>query len=167
MRLVLKQTVSAWAVLGGIILVSIVGVTSANVGAFAIDRVARLFGTHFPALPGFEDYVRLAVSSAALMFLPYCQFQRGHIVVDLIGSKIPDRTKHILDSISLIMTALLALFLAYWMTLGMLETRQDNALSRVLGWPEWPFYLPGIVSLYLWALVSANQSFTPEDPADD
>lgn len=167
MRLLLRQTVSTWAVLGGIILISIVVVTSTNVGAFAIDRLARLFGTHFPALPGFEDYVRLAISSAALMFFPYCQQRRGHIVVDLMGSKIPTRVKQGLDTVWLLMTILLALFLAYWMTLGMFETRQDNALSRVLGWPEWPFYVPGIVSLILWALVSVNQVLTPSAQTDD
>lgn len=167
MRLLLRQTVSTWAVLGGIILISIVVVTSANVGAFAIDRMARLFGTHFPALPGFEDYVRLAISSAALMFFPYCQDQRGHIVVDLMGSKTPAWVKRIFDRVWLLMTLFLALFLAYWMTLGMVETRQDNALSRVLGWPEWPFYIPGIISLVLWALVSVNQVFEPSVKPND
>ena len=44
----------------------------------------------------------------------------------------------------------------------MLETRADGALSRVLGWPEWPFYLPGIVSLLLWAAVAAVQIFERE-----
>ncbi len=160
MPMVLKQTVVAWATLGGLALFLIVGVTSANVGAFAVDRLARLFGTHFPALPGFEDFVRLVVSSAALMFFPYCQYRHGHMSVDLIGSKIPRGLKSLLDRLSLAGTALLALFLAYWMTLGMFETKADHALSRVLGWPEWPFYLPGIVSLLLWALVSAWQLFS-------
>ena len=32
-------------------------------------------------------------------------------------------------------------------------------VSPVLGWPEWPFYLPGIVSLALWALVALSQIF--------
>jgi hypothetical protein len=43
------------------------------------------------------------------------------------------------------------------MVLGLLETRADGALSRVLGWPEWPFYLPGIASLLLWAAIAAQQ----------
>jgi TRAP-type C4-dicarboxylate transport system permease small subunit len=40
----------------------------------------------------------------------------------------------------------------------MVENRDDQAISRVLGWPEWPFYLPGLVSLALWALVAATQT---------
>ena len=58
--------------------------------------------------------------------------------------------------------AVMALFLAYWMVLGLLETRADGALSRVLGWPEWPFYLPGIASLLLWAAIAAYQVFAGE-----
>ena len=52
-----------------------------------------------------------------------------------------------------------ALFLAYWMRLGMIETQEDGALSRVLGWEEWPFYLPGIASLILWAVIALAQIF--------
>ena len=33
----------------------------------------------------------------------------------------------------------------------------DGTLSRVLGWPEWPFYAPGVASLLLWAAVAASQ----------
>jgi TRAP-type C4-dicarboxylate transport system permease small subunit len=48
------------------------------------------------------------------------------------------------------------------MTLGLAETRADGALSPVLGWPEWPFYLPGIASLLLWAMVAVLQIFEGE-----
>ncbi len=61
--------------------------------------------------------------------------------------------------------ACLSVFLAYWMILGMLETRADHALSRVLGWPEWPFYLPGVVSMLLWSTVAALQ-LAGREPAD-
>ena len=58
----------------------------------------------------------------------------------------------------------MALFLAYWMFQGMVESRADNALSPVIGWPIWPFYIPGVVSLLLWAFVAAVQAM--ERPAD-
>ena len=63
----------------------------------------------------------------------------------------------------LLAMAALALFLAYWMVHGMIETRSDGALSRVLGWTEWPFYIPGIVSLVLWATVAASQLLESDD----
>ncbi len=149
-----------WAILGGVILLTIVAVTVVNVGAFALDRFARLAGGTVSALPGYEDYVRLAAGAAIPMLLPWCQAQRGHLAVDLFLSRAPDAFKRAIDRLSLFFMAALALFLAYWMTLGLLETRDDGALSAVLGWQEWPFYITGIVSLLLWSLVSVAQAIS-------
>ncbi len=159
MRPVLRYAASAWAILGGVLILAIVAVTTTNVGAFGIDRLARLYGSHFSALPGYEDFVRLTISCAALMFFPYCQLKRGHVFVDLLSSRLSPRVQRGLDALSLLLTIFLALFLAYWMTLGMIETQADHGLSRVLGWIEWPFYFPGIISLLLWAVVAIDQLF--------
>jgi len=170
MRAVIERLSAAWALLGGLILIAIVGVTVVNAGAFTADRVAALFGATVAGLPGYEDFVRLAVAAASPMFLPYCQVRRGHLAVDLLMNAAPRRVQRIADAASLVLLAGAALFLGYWMVLGMLETRADNVLSRVLGWVEWPFYIPGIVSLVLWAAVALAQlrrpSGPPPEPAD-
>ena len=158
MRAYLEKIAAWWALVGGAILFLIAAVTVTNTGAFLLDRLARIGGGAVSGLPGYEDFVRLAVSAAALMMLPYCQHQRGHVVVDLLAGRMPARLRSALDRISGAAVAALALFLTYWMWLGMAETRDDHALSRVLGWPEWPFYLPGILSLVLWAVIAAVQS---------
>ena len=79
MRALLGRIAVWWALLGGVLLFAIVFVTVTNVGGFALDRVARLFGGTVYGLPGYEDFVRLAISAAALMLLPYCQLVRGHL----------------------------------------------------------------------------------------
>ena len=155
MRRILERVVSWWALLGGVGLLLIVGATAFNVGAFAADMVARRFGGSVAAFPGYEDFVRLMVSAAALMLFPYCQLRRGHVAVDLFVERMPQSVQRAIDAISLIGMTLLVLFLLYWMVIGMAETRADHAVSRVLEWPEWPFYLPGLISLALWALVAA------------
>jgi TRAP-type C4-dicarboxylate transport system permease small subunit len=153
----LERLAAAWALLGGAFVASIMIVTSINVGSLSIDRLSGLFDLHLSGLPGYEDFVRLAVSCAALMFLPYCQQRRAHVKVDLFVSMLPKVMRTFLDKCWLAVMLLLALFLAYWMTMGMLETRSDNVLSPVLGWSEWPFYGPGIVSLLIWALICGSQ----------
>lgn len=158
------QLAAIWALIGGAILIAIMLVTSVNIGAFSLDRIARLAGMNVAGLPGYEDFVRLAIAGAACMFLPLCQYRRGHVTVDLFTKMLSDRSKRALDQVWLCGTVVLALFLAYWMTIGMTETRQDNALSQVLGWQEWPFFLPGIVSLLLWAIVAALQIFETAAP---
>lgn len=153
----IDRLAAALALAGGVLILAIMIVTSLNVGAFALDRIARWFGSTVPALPGYEDFVRLAISCAALMFLPYCQARRGHVAVDLFVSRLSPALRQGLDRCWSVAIVLLAAFLAFWMVQGMLETRADRALSPVLSWPEWPFYLPGILSLALWALVAATQ----------
>ena len=167
MRRLLGRAALAWALLGGVVLVLIMAVTTANVAGFAADRVARLFGGSVSGLPGYEDFVRLAVSGAALMFLPWCQHRHGHVRVELFGALLPAALTRALDRLWLAALALLALFLAYWMAQGLLETREDGALSPVLGWQQWPFYAPGIASLALWALVAGWQAVVGEsEPLD-
>ena len=146
-----------WALTGGLLVFAIMIVTSINVAGFGLDRIARTFGSGVSGLPGYEDFVSLAISCAALMFLPYCQAQRGHVSVDLFVGLLSPAIRHALDRVWLAAIVLLACFLGYWMTLGLVESRSDNVLTTVLAWPVWPFYAPGIVSLALWALVAAIQ----------
>lgn len=155
MRETFERVVLWWALAGGVGLLLIVGATAFNIGAFAADMAARRLGASVTAFPGYEDFVRLTVSAAVLMLFPYCQLRRGHVAVDLLVERMPQPVQRAIDAISLIGMTLLVLFLLYWMVIGMVETRADRAISRVLGWPEWPFYLPGLVSLALWALVAA------------
>lgn len=153
----LEKVVSGWALLGGLILIAIVVVTTVNVGAFTLDRVARLVGVNVSGLPGYEDFVRLAISAVALMFFPYCQLRYGHVNVDLFAKHFPHSVQRGLDVLWLLTTAVVALGLAWYMIEGMWETKGDNVVSPVLGWAEWPFYAPGIVSLVLWAGVAVYQ----------
>lgn len=153
----LDWIVSGWALLAGILTLLIVLVTTINTATFGADKVARLFDLNIAGLAGYEDFVRLAISAAALMFFPYCQKQKGHVAVDLFAEHFSIRTQLILEKITLTLTIILALFLAYWMSLGMISAFEDFASSPILGWPNWPFYVPGILSLILWALVAAMQ----------
>lgn len=161
----LYRVVSWWAFAGGLVILAIVLVTATNVAAFTLDRLVAFAGIDVAGLPGYEDFVRLAVSAAALMFFPWCQARRGHVAVDFFVELMPDVVRRVLDGLWLLLIACLGVFLAYWMLLGMLETRADHALSRVLGWPEWPFYLPGVVSMLLWSSVAALQ-LAGREPAD-
>ncbi len=153
----LATIISLWTLCAGFILLVIMLVTAANAVVFGFDKVLEPFGYYIHGLSGYEDFVRLGISSAALMFFPYCQWRKGHISVDLFSAFLPPSVRQALDRFWLLTLSALALFLFYWMALGMLETYHDHALSPVLGWPEWPFYLPGLVSLLLWAAAAMAQ----------
>lgn len=150
MRAAIERVTLVWTVLGGGLLLLIVLVTALNVGAYALDALAGAWGGSVPALLGYEDFVAYTVGAAALMLFPYCQLRRGHVAVDLFVDHLPHGLRRAIARASLAATVLLILLLLYWMTLGMLESRADHVLAPILGWPEWPFYLPGLMSLVLW-----------------
>lgn len=159
MYAVVTRLADFFAMLGGAILFVIVLVTTTNTGAFILDRIVGPFGLNVSGLPGYEDFVQLAISGAALMFFPFTQASRGHVAVDLFIANAPMPVKWLLDRMWLTLTAGVALFLAWWMAQGMIEVRADAAEAGVLGWPIWPFYIPGIASMILWAIVSVSQMF--------
>ena len=156
--------VRLWAVAGGAIMLLIVAVTAVNVGAFALDVALRSFGWRIPALPGYEDFVRLAIGPALLMLFPYCQLQRGHIAADFFTARLSSSVRRGLDLFWAWITAALAVFLGYSMLLGMWETYDDNALSQILGWRQWPFYLPAVISLFLCRRRRCGPTKTPIKP---
>ena len=157
MRSGLIKLVEFWALIGGLLLIAIVLVTTTNVTAFALDKAARLGGGSVSGLPGYEDFVSLAISVAALTFFPYCQLRKGHVAVDLFVAKAPVKFRRVLGLMWLCCAIVAALFLAYWMWVGMFESRSDASVTPVLGWHDWPFYAPGVISLILWASVAAMQ----------
>ncbi|MEM8630649.1 MAG: TRAP transporter small permease [Pseudomonadota bacterium] len=153
------QIAAVWALVGGVFLIAIMAVTSVNAGAFLLDRLAALTGGNVAGLSGYEDFVSLAVACAAMTFLPYCQVRSGHIVVDLFANLLSPRLQRALDRLWLAATVALCVFLTYWMGVGLAEVRSDGVLSPILGWPVWPSYIPGILSLVLWGVVAAGQAF--------
>ncbi|MEO0495818.1 MAG: TRAP transporter small permease [Pseudomonadota bacterium] len=160
-----EQIARIWALLAGAVLLAIMAATSLNTLSFLIGRFTGPFGFVPPALPGYEDFVSLAIAVAALAFMPWCQLQRGHIAIDIIVSRLPETISNMIDKAWLVLLTAVCLFLAYWLATGMIEARSDNAMSPILGWPRWPFFGPGIISLLLWANVCATQIFTPSERA--
>ena len=159
MEALLRKACLWWVYLAGVLLLLLVLVTVINISAFGLDKIARMYGSNVAALPGYEDFVRLIIGCIALMFFPWAQAERGHIAVDFFANNFSSAWQKNLDILWLSLTLILVIFLGLLMFLGLLESRDDGALSSILGWIEWPFYIPGVLSLILWALVLAFQIF--------
>lgn len=159
METIIKKICLYWVYLAGIMILIIVLSTVFNIAAFGLDKMARLFDLNVGGLPGYEDLVRLSISCIALMLFPWAQLEKGHVSVDFFTENLATHLQIILDKVWLIVTFVLVVFLSITMMLGLMESYDDNALSRILGWSEWPFYIPGIISLILWALVLFYQIF--------
>lgn len=150
----LERTAGAFAIAGGTILLAIAALTGIDVLLRLADLIAP---GRLGIVKGYEDLVRLLVSAAVPLLFPWCQLRRGHVAVDLVAERLPAAARRVLEGAGTAATAAVALFLAFWMVQGLLETRADGRIAGVLGWPEWPFYLPGLLALLLWAVIAADQ----------
>jgi len=153
MEATIRKICLYWVYLAGIMIIAIVLMTVLNITAFGLDKIARVFDSNVGGLPGYEDLVRLLISCIALMLFPWAQLEKGHIAIEFFTEKLSPHIQNFLDKIWLSVTLVLVGFLAVMMYLGMIESYNDGALSRILGWNEWPFYIPGIISLILWDIV--------------
>ncbi|SDE26844.1 TRAP transporter small permease subunit [Rhodospira trueperi] len=160
----LRPLAIALALYGGLVLLVVTALTMVNVTGVALDALVRPLGGSVPGLAGYEEVVALLIGGGALAFLPYCQLRYGHVAVDLFTLRAPRAFNAALDRLSLALTALLALFLGGSMIVGMAEARADGVISSVRAWPEWPFWLPGIVALLAWSATAAVMAAAPPGP---
>ncbi|QFU09216.1 Tripartite ATP-independent periplasmic transporters, DctQ component [Rhodobacteraceae bacterium THAF1] len=165
LRISLERIIRAWALLGGLVLLVIVGLTAVNAAGFTADAVAGALGGNVSGLPGYEDAVTLFVGVAALAMFPYCQMVGGHAAVDVFMSRAPGWANRSVALLSGLLIAAFAIWLAWMLSLGTLETRSDATETAVLGWPVWIFMPTAVVSCVLWALATLLQTFGAPDGA--
>lgn len=155
----LEKFILYWSLTAGFILLLTVFLTVTNILGFILNFIARYFGRSFPALAGYEDAVSLLVGVSVLAMFPCCQLLKGHLAVDIFIEKAPLKIQKLIASFSDFLFFILSLFFTIMMFYGMLDSFYDEAITYVLGWKIWPFYLVSIFSCALWSVVALLSSF--------
>lgn len=158
----LSRIISAWALVGGALLLLVVVATAINAIGFTGNAIARTWGGSVSGLPGYEDGVTMLVGVAAMAMFPYCQLHGGHTAVDIFMSRAPGWANRAVAIISVLLVTAIALIMAYMLTLGTIETRSDRVETAVLGWPVWIFMPSAVISCLLWAAAAMLQGFAPK-----
>jgi len=158
---VLERIVALWALAGGLAVLAIGGLMVWNVVAATLDMAMRGWGPRVAGIYGAEDVVALLASVAALSFFPWCHLNGGHIAVGIVMDHAPAQVQRVSARLTHLLAAGSALFLGWWLGQGALEVWRDGTASGIRGWPQWPFYLPGVVSMLLWALVALRLAIEP------
>ena len=141
----LERFCRIWALAGGLVVLLL-----------ALLTVASVLGRSLFALPlpGDFELVEIGCGVAVFCFLPYCHCRRGNVFVDFVTARLPRPWQRLLDGIGELMLALLALLLAWRMTLGGLDFVRSSEESMVLGVPLWCAFPPMVFSLGLLAAVA-------------
>ena len=147
------------AILAGLLLTGITLMTCASL----IGR--NTFGI---TIVGDFELTGVAAGAAIALFMPFCQVQRGNIIVDFFSAKFSSKTNDGLDRFGALLVALLFALLAWRTTLGGLNSWRTNSETQIIGFPEWlvyasmvpPFVLAMVIGLHhaLFGFVKAGEA---------
>ncbi len=122
----------------------------------ATVTVISVLGRYFLSSPirGDIEIVALLMAAAIALFLPYCQLQKGNVIVDVFTERAPLAIRTWLDVLASLTVAAVAAVIAWRMGIGGVELRGANDESMVLRLPTWIGFIVVVPSFALLALAS-------------
>ena len=156
MRL-LEQAAKLCAVLAGVLLTVITLMT-------CISLLGR--NTIGWSIVGAFELAGSAAGAVIALFMPWCQVQRGNIIVDFFTARASGRTVSNLDRLGALLLALVMALLAWRTGIGGVNAWRSQAGSMIMGFPEWIVYVgmvPPLVLTSLIALTQAVRGFADDD----
>jgi TRAP-type C4-dicarboxylate transport system permease small subunit len=88
-------------------------------------------------IPGDYDIVGILCGCAIFAFLPYCQLNRGNVLVDFFTTKASPRFKAALDAAGAFLYLAAALMFTWRMSYGALEMRQSSEQIAAFSFYRW------------------------------
>jgi TRAP-type C4-dicarboxylate transport system permease small subunit len=99
-----------------------------------------------------------AAGAAIALFLPWCQVQRGNIIVDFFTAKASAGTNAALDRAGALLLGVVMALLAWRSAIGGWNAWTSKAGSMMLGFPDWIVYCGIVPALALTAAIGLVQA---------
>ncbi len=100
----------------------------------------------------------VVTGAAIALFMPFCQVQRGNIIVDFFTAKLGEQANHRLDRFGAFLLAACFALLAWRTTLGGINSYSTHSETQILGFPEWLTYAGMVPPFALTALIGLHQA---------
>ena len=100
-----------------------------------------------------------AAGAAIALFMPWCQVQRGNIIVDFFTAKASERTIDKLDRFGALLLALVMTLLTWRTTIGGVNAWKSGSGTMLIGFPEWVIYVAMVPPLALTAAIAFGQAW--------
>jgi TRAP-type C4-dicarboxylate transport system permease small subunit len=137
---------AAWlGILGGFLLIVITLLTVVSV----VGR--SLLGA---PVEGDFELVSAGCAIAVFAFLPWCQYRRGHVTVDVFFMRASPRTIALTSLVGNILMTAAAALIAWRLQAGMMDKAAYLETSFILRLPVWWGYAGSLVGAWSFALVS-------------
>jgi TRAP-type C4-dicarboxylate transport system permease small subunit len=109
-------------------------------------------------ITGDFELTGVAAGAAIALFMPFCQAQRGNIIVDFFSAKFSDKTNAGLDRLGALLLALVFALLAWRTSLGGLNSWRTNSETQIIGFPEWVAYASMVPAFVLSMVIGLHQA---------
>lgn len=143
------EKITRWlAILGGFILAALIFLTVTSItGRFFI------FAGLGP-VPGDFELVEVCTAFAVFSFLPWCQYKRGHVTVDIFVGWMSSRKMAFLAMVGNLLLSLVAGLIFWRLGLGTLDKQAYNETTFILQFPLWWGYAACLLGSFVFTLVS-------------
>lgn len=146
---ILESLAKFCAILAGVLLTAITLAT-------CLSLIGR--NTIGVTLVGDFELTGVTAGAAIALFLPWCQLQRGNIIVDFFTAKASPKINAGLDRLGALLLGLAVGLLAWRTTLGGLNAFNTQSGTMMLGFPEWIVYAGIVPPLALTAIIGLWQA---------
>jgi TRAP-type C4-dicarboxylate transport system permease small subunit len=99
-------------------------------------------------VPGDIEVMQMGTAIASAAMLAYCEMERQHLRVDFFTANLSATIRHVLDALSHLVLAVVALVIAWRTALAALSLNEAGETSVILGWPVWAV-VAGLVPSFL------------------
>lgn len=140
----------ALALAGGLLLVAMIGLSVASVGGRWLADAP---------IQGDFELVQLGCAACVATFLPFCQLEKGHVVVDFFTLHAAVRTRAWLDAAGATLLAVLGAVVAWRLALGCWSVRDAGETSMILDVPVWYAYVPMVASFAVLAVAGGYSAW--------
>ena len=103
-------------------------------------------------IPGDFELVETGAAVAVFSFLPWCQFNRGHVTVDILSNQFRPRVQAFLGLVGNLALSAVAIIIARQMWPGLLEKFAYGETTFILGMPVWYGYALSMIGAALFAI---------------
>jgi TRAP-type C4-dicarboxylate transport system permease small subunit len=155
--LLLERVCGAVAMLGGVVLVGIVAVSSASVIGRSLPPLFATLGLNSPVkgIPGDVEIVELGCAIAVFLYLPLCQIKRGNVLVGVFTKNLRPRYRAMFDAAANLLFLGLTATLAIQLGHGTADKFRDQDTTMVLRIPQAWAYAVALMAVWLLVLVTA------------
>lgn len=134
------------AIAGGLVLVTL-----------AVMAVVSITGRAFAKLglgpvPGDFELIEAGCGVAIFAFLPWCQFRRSHVTVDVLEPYLPVRLWAALAVIGNIAMTVVAVIVTWQLWLGFFDKLAYGETTMILQMPVWWGYAAGSVAAIVFVI---------------